>query len=88
MASTFAHFTSGALELEAAATFGSVTNTTTIVTIVFATAQRILKEHDNNNIRRPCKNIFSNMIQISPMQSYQSHHIILLRFYILNNLRI
>ncbi|XP_028248544.1 probable WRKY transcription factor 14 isoform X2 [Glycine soja] len=69
MPSASAYFTGGALELEAAATFGSVTNNTTsstTATTVFATAHKILEEHDNNNMRRPCKNIFSNMIQISP----------------------
>ena len=62
MPSASAHFTGGALELEAVVTFGSITNNTT----VFATTHKILEEHDNNNIRKPCKNIFSNMIQISP----------------------
>ena len=75
--SASAYFTGG-LELEAAATFGaavntnsntatsSTTNTNTTTTTVFAAAHKMLVEHDNNSMRRPCKNIFSNMIQISP----------------------
>ena len=47
--SASAHFTGGALELEVAVTFGSVTNNTTTI---FAIAHKILKEHDNNNIRK------------------------------------
>lgn len=61
MPSASAYFTGG-LE-EAAASFGAVnTNANTSSTTVFA-AHKILEEHD---MRRPCKNIFSNMIQISP----------------------
>ncbi|KAK7332618.1 hypothetical protein VNO80_29373 [Phaseolus coccineus] len=62
MPSASAYFTGG-LE-EAAASFGAAavnTNANTSTT-VFA-AHKILEEHD---MRRPCKNIFSNMIQISP----------------------
>ncbi|XP_027339111.1 probable WRKY transcription factor 14 [Abrus precatorius] len=69
MPSASAYFTaSGGLE-DAAASFGGVsggntssTNTNTSATSVVA-AHKILEEHD---MRRPCKNIFSNMIQISP----------------------
>jgi len=62
MPSASAYFTGG-LE-EAAASFGAAAVTTNANTsaTVFA-AHKILEEHD---MRRPCKNIFSNMIQISP----------------------
>ncbi|BAT87729.1 hypothetical protein LR48_Vigan09g174400 [Vigna angularis] len=64
MPSASSYFTGG-LE-EAAASFGasavSTSTNTNTSTTVFA-AHKILEEHD---MRRPCKNIFSNMIQISP----------------------
>ncbi|XP_022642802.1 probable WRKY transcription factor 14 [Vigna radiata var. radiata] len=64
MPSASSYFTGG-LE-EAAASFGasavSTSTNTNASTTVFA-AHKILEEHD---MRRPCKNIFSNMIQISP----------------------
>nr|KYP52057.1 putative WRKY transcription factor 14 [Cajanus cajan] len=56
MPSASATYFTGALE-EAAPTFAAANNTSTSST-VFA------QEHDM--MRRPCKNIFSNMIQISP----------------------
>ncbi|RDX64197.1 putative WRKY transcription factor 14, partial [Mucuna pruriens] len=73
MPSASAYFTGG-LE-EAAASFGAVgvsgnnsnininTNTNTSTSTTVFAAHKILEEHD---MRRPCKNIFSNMIQISP----------------------
>ncbi|KAL2341606.1 hypothetical protein Fmac_009546 [Flemingia macrophylla] len=73
MPSASATYFTGGLE-EAAATFGAVsvsaanninTNANTSTTSTVFAPQKILdQEHDM--MRRPCKNIFSNMIQISP----------------------